>query len=221
MFGYASPIQLFLALVAILLSIMLHELAHGYVALWNGDPTAKLYGRLSLNPLKHFDPVGLVMLIFVRFGYAKPVPINPDNFRRRRWGLFSVSIAGIATNLILAFISVPLWMLCLTLQATWAQFLTGFFAWMIIINVNLALFNLLPIYPLDGYKILESCTRSINPVTRFLRNYGQYILIALIGISILVDFFAMPWWIDIMGMYIGTFRGWIVDGFIKFWSLLF
>lgn len=221
MFGYSGIDQLLIASVAILISIILHELAHGYVALWNGDATAKFYGRLSLDPRKHFDPIGLVMLLLVRFGYAKPVPINPDNFRHRKLGLITVSGAGVALNLILAFISTPLFMLCMYSSSKLVFYIGEFFYWMMIINVNLALFNLLPIYPLDGFNLIASFTRAINPVTRFLRTYGQYILIILIGLGIIVDYTGLPVWVDILGYYIGNVGGWILNGFIKFWGLIF
>ena len=84
-------------------ALVLHEIAHGLVALWNGDTTAKNMGRLSMNPVKHFDLVGLVMMLAVGFGYAKPVPVNPYNFKHYRRGLFTVAIAGICMNLLLAF----------------------------------------------------------------------------------------------------------------------
>ena len=91
-------------LVALLTALVLHEIAHGLVAYWNGDITAKYYGRLSLNPAKHFDIIGLIMMLFVGFGWAKPVPVNPNNFKNRKVGAFTVSLAGIVTNLILAFL---------------------------------------------------------------------------------------------------------------------
>lgn len=92
---------------------------------------------------------------------------------------------------------------------------------MIIINVNLALFNLLPIFPLDGYRVVESLTRATNPFNRFMRNYGQYLLIILIGISVIVDLTRMPYYFDLIGLYINTFRNWIVQGFTAFWGLFF
>ena len=95
---------LILALVVII-SIILHELAHGYVALWNGDATAKVKGRLTLNPLAHFDIIGFFMLMTVGFGYAKPVPVNPFNFRHQKRGIFTVAIAGVTVNILLAFFS--------------------------------------------------------------------------------------------------------------------
>ena len=91
---------LIVALV-VLISMILHELAHGYVALWNGDATAKVNRRLTLNPLAHFDIIGFFMLMTVGFGYAKPVPVNPYNFRHQKRGIFTVAIAGVTVNLVL------------------------------------------------------------------------------------------------------------------------
>ena len=145
MFGYPGVIEFVIALVAILISIILHELAHGWVALWNGDETAKLSGRLTLNPLAHFDPVGFIMLVLMRFGYAKPVPINPYNFKRRRLGMFTVSIAGVVLNLTLAFLAMPLY---ITFRLQNQYYFAYFFSILVVININLALFNLLPLYPL-------------------------------------------------------------------------
>ena len=216
MLGYSDIFQFLIAAAAIVVSIVLHELAHGYVALWNGDATAKVNGRLTLNPLAHFDPFGLVMLLLVRFGYARPVPVNPDNFCNRRLGMITVTFSYHRRTA-----NCPLYLLCRLSTAAVLVYLGNFFYWMIIINVNLALFNLLPVFPLDGYRVIESVTRATNPFNRFMRNYGQYVLIILIGISVLVDLFHMPYYFDIIGMYINTFRNWIVDGFLAFWGLLF
>ena len=95
MFGYGSILEFLIAACAILLAIMLHELAHGYVALLNGDATAKINGRLSLNPVAHFDLLGIMMLLIARIGYARPIPINPNNFRHRKRGLLLVAISGL------------------------------------------------------------------------------------------------------------------------------
>ncbi len=221
MLGYSNVFQFLIAAVAILLAIMLHELAHGYVALWNGDATAKVYGRLTLNPLAHFDPMGLAMLLLVRFGYAKPVPVNPDNFRHRKLGLFTVALAGIALNILLAFFSVPFYMLCSLSSSTGLSYLGSFFRWFTIVNLNLAVFNILPIYPLDGFRVVESLTRATNPYCRFMRNYGQYVLIILVGISVIVGLTPIPWYFDILGTYVSTLQGWIMKGFTAFWGLFF
>ncbi len=230
MFGYSSIFEFLIAALAIILAIVLHELAHGYVALWNGDATAKVNGRLTLNPVAHFDPLGIVMLLIARIGFARPVPINPNNFYHRKRGLFLVAISGVALNLIMAFLAVPLMMLCqlglvnMINDAFFSNlfyYAYLFFSWSIVININLALFNLLPIHPLDGYNVIESFMRATNGFIRFMRAYGQYILIALIGIGIIVDSMGMPFYFDVLGLYINTVRNLIVDGFLAFWGLIF
>src|SRR4030043_1742171 len=98
-----EPIAFFLLIIPLLYSVVIHEVAHGWVAYRMGDPTAKWMGRLSLNPLKHLDPIGTLMLFLAGFGWAKPVPINLNNIPNRRKGLILVSSAGILANILLAF----------------------------------------------------------------------------------------------------------------------
>ena len=227
MFGYGSIIEFLIALVAILLAIILHELAHGYMALWQGDQTAKMRGRLSLNPASHFDPLGFLMLIFARIGYARPVPVNPNNFRHKKRGMILVSISGVALNLILAFISVGFFVLFANLinVATTnfafnaCYYMASFFNWFVIINLNLALFNLLPIYPLDGHNFLESIAGPTNKVIKFIRAWGPYILFTLFGISMIVSATGMPFYFDPLGTYISFVRNLIIDGYLWFWGL--
>ena len=157
----SDPLAFVLVVLALMLSLSLHEWGHAITALWMGDPTAKEQGRVSLNPLKHLDLIGSVMILLVGFGWAKPVPIYPPNFRHYRVGLFVVSIAGIVINLLIATSLALLlrWML----DAGYLQNPSGFLKVTIqaaaiaaSINLNLAVFNLLPIPPLDGSKILQS-----------------------------------------------------------------
>ena len=219
---------------AVVISMTMHEYAHGVVALWNGDYTAKSSGRLTFNPLKHFDLIGFIMLMTVGYGYAKPVPVNPYNFKHPRRGIFTVSIAGICMNLILAFVSTALYMgfgvwagntsTVFGLKVT--LFFSEFFLYMTMINTSLAVFNLLPFYPLDGFRILESFTRYNNKFTSFLRNYGRYILIGLIGISIIIDVFNLKavspafYYIDILGLIMDYGAGNIQYVFMLFWRLI-
>ncbi len=147
-------------IVALIFSVVLHEMAHGYAANWLGDPTARLQGRLSANPLVHIDPMMSVILpailIFTGsgfiFGAAKPVPYNPYNFTNQKWGEAIVAVAGPAMNIFIAVVFAVLVRLAdiLNLPANFA----GFAVQIIILNIFLALFNLVPIPPLDGSKIL-------------------------------------------------------------------
>lgn len=217
---------LIVALV-VLISMILHELAHGYVALWNGDATAKVNRRLTLNPLAHFDIIGFFMLMTVGFGYAKPVPVNPYNFRHQKRGIFTVAIAGVTVNLVLAFFSSGLMFLFGWLMVKFPgginvlSYFLAFFQYMVLVNLGLFFFNLLPIHPLDGFRVIEAFTRYNNKVVRFFRNFGQYILLALVGISILADIFGLPIWCDPLGAYIFYARSGVYQLFGSFWGLIF
>lgn len=147
-------IDFLITLPGILMAISIHEFGHGYAAYILGDDTAKKSGRLSLNPLKHIDPVGFLMLIIAHFGWAKPVPINSNKFKYKRIGLFVVSIAGVVCNLILAIICIYLYKYELRFVNMYA--LNSIILSMVSINIGFAVFNLLPIPPLDGSKIILS-----------------------------------------------------------------
>lgn len=147
-------------LLILIVSIIAHEVAHGVAALWQGDATAKHAGRLTLNPIPHIDPVGSILLpvLFtlsgspVMFGWAKPVPINPYNFRNQRFGEAFVAAAGPLTNLLIAGV----FLIILKTTSLTDPGFTSFAAIAVVINIILALFNLMPIPPLDGSKILFS-----------------------------------------------------------------
>ena len=154
-------ISALLIVVIVILSVVVHEVAHGYAALWLGDSTAQYSGRLSLNPLKHMDLMGsfiiplLLSFSGVIFGWAKPVPYNPYNLKNRRWGELLVAIAGPVSNFILAII----FAMFIRLTAVDVAGITSLtYVALLIVQVNLvlAIFNLIPIPPLDGSKILFS-----------------------------------------------------------------
>lgn len=175
-----------LGLAVILFSIIIHEVAHGYVAYSLGDPTAKENNRLSLNPLSHLDPVGsflvpLVLLLFTGgrgpiVGWAKPVPIDFYNIRDKRWGALKVSLAGPAANLLVAFI--------FSLLIRFPVFSAGFYQFFQIVvfyNIVLAIFNLSPLPPLDGSHILfDILGDGFVWLKSFLTQFGFFILIFLI-----------------------------------------
>ena len=182
-------------LLVLFFSVIIHEIAHGYIALLNGDPTAKLYGRLTLNPLPHIDPVGTILvpaLLFlshsgILFGWAKPVPVNPMNFRNFRTGELSVSAAGPLSNFFLAFVFAQL--------SRWAGNNQGFFLLCyagVYINLILMLFNLIPIPPLDGSKvIMPLLPRAMQQLYAQLEPVG-FILILILLYSGIWSMLIMP-----------------------------
>jgi Zn-dependent protease len=167
-----------ISLPILLVTITIHEFAHGKVADLLGDPTPRLAGRLTLNPLAHIDPIGFLMLVLVRFGWAKPVPINPYNFRDPRKGTLYVSLAGPLSNFFFA------WTVSIIYKALpfdYSPLLSMVFSYTIWINLALGVFNLIPVPPLDGSKILEG----ILPYQQLdffyrLQEYGFIILILVI-----------------------------------------
>lgn len=176
----------------LLLALTLHEVAHGLVAYRLGDPTAKNAGRLTLNPLSHLDPLGTIAFFFIKFGWAKPVPVNPGYFRNPKQGMLWVALAGPVTNLALAVISAivakTVWLVAAMLPYSTAAeaILVPFNAMLIAsvwINLVLCIFNFLPIPPLDGSRILtgllpDSLARSYLQLER----YG-FIIILLLAFS--------------------------------------
>ena len=168
-------------IVALLMALVLHEIAHGLVAYWNGDITAKYYGRLSLNPAKHFDIIGLIMMLFVGFGWAKPVAINQNNFRNRKEGVIKVSLAGPASNLFACFLAAFMAAL-LNKFGMMGDGMYKFLLWMQLYNVWFAFFNLLPIPPLDGSKLVSEMLPPYQAwkFENFVGQYGMYILFGLV-----------------------------------------
>ena len=188
-----DPLTFILLAVPLLYSIIFHELAHGWVAYRMGDPTAKLLGRLSLNPLKHLDPIGTLMLFIFGFGWAKPVPVNFNNLQDTRKGLILVSSAGITANMILAFLAFLMFRL---LSPVPSGVLSTLLFYLAQINIILASFNLIPIPPLDGSKILMGFVseRFQYHLSR-LEPFGLFIIIGLLYIGALDPLIALFRWI--------------------------
>jgi Zn-dependent protease len=189
-------------IVVLILSVIMHEVAHGYVAYMLGDPTAKLQGRLTLNPLAHIDLFGSIIVpavlvlsnAGVLFGWAKPVPYNPYNLRNQRWGTALVGIAGVATNLFLALLFTLI---------TREAFANGFVlfrnlaASVVLVNLSLGIFNLIPIPPLDGYSVLRGAlplrfSMIFQDIER--RLYGNSLTLRLVILFVFVYVFSTPFY---------------------------
>jgi Zn-dependent protease len=185
-----NPLGFVIVAIPLLYAVIFHELAHGWVAYRMGDPTAKLMGRLSLNPLKHLDPLGTMMLFLVGFGWAKPVPVNFNQLRDKRMGMILVSAAGIITNILLAFCALFLYRLLALNSSTISAQLLYYFAR---INIILAAFNLIPLPPLDGSKILMGfVSSSVRNFLFRIERYGFVIIIVLLYLGVLdpvINFF--------------------------------
>ena len=181
---FDNPVIFILIIISLIFALCVHEYSHGYIAYIYGDETAYRMGRLTLNPLAHLDPIGSMMILFLGVGYAKPVPVNPINLRNPRKDMIKVAAAGPASNFILSFIGVFIFTLLAKLGLLQNSF-HSFFSYFIIINTYLGLFNLIPIYPLDGGQIFGNVIAKYNPnIFRQLNEYGPKILLAIIAISI-------------------------------------
>lgn len=186
-----------LALILVLfISLSLHEFGHAFVAYKQGDMTPKIMGRVTLNPLAHIDPIGFVCCALFGFGWAKPVEINPIKFRNYKKGLFLTSIAGVTINIILAFLGCGIYYICLRflpLTNGFNLFLLYFGMFMYTINLSLFVFNLLPIYPLDGFNCIAALTKYDNKFVNFMRKYGTLILIIVLIFGDILLFQLVEW----------------------------
>ena len=176
---FNNPIAFFAWLVALVVAITIHEFAHAYAADRLGDPTPRVQGRLTLNPLAHLDPLGTLMLLIVRFGWGKPVVFDPFNLRHPRRDAAIISLAGPASNMALATVlSVVLHSFLLT---PYAMLIYIIIQPVIVMNVVLAIFNLVPIHPLDGFKIVGGILpREYARQWQELEPYGMIFLLFLV-----------------------------------------
>lgn len=162
--------------IAFIIAVVFHEYAHGYAAYKLGDNTAKDMGRLTLNPIKHIDPIGLISMVIFRVGWAKGVPVNSFYFKNRKRDMLIVSSAGIITNIGIAIIAAMLF----KLLPIWNEILFTFLVYLVLANIMLAIFNLLPFPPLDGSKIVASILP--ERMERFMYRNERYFYIILMGL---------------------------------------
>lgn len=178
---FSDPVSFIIWILALVSAITVHEFAHAWSAVRLGDPTPKLQGRLTLNPLSHLDPLGTIMLLLVRFGWGKPVQFDPYNLQHPRRDSAIISLAGPVSNFILAILfSIILRLVAQPFSPFFA--LSSFIPPFIFLNVLLGVFNLIPIHPLDGGKILVGLLpqKEAMELDNFLHRYGIIILILLV-----------------------------------------
>ncbi|WAW14037.1 site-2 protease family protein [Peptostreptococcus equinus] len=171
--SFLNSISSFLVtLLAILFSLSIHEFGHAFVANLNGDPTAKNLGRMTINPIKHIDAIGMLMMFIIRFGWAKPVPVNTYNFKNYKIGNITVSLAGIFMNLLSAVIFANI------LQHIDSQLANDILMNLVIYNIAFASFNILPLPPLDGWNLIATFlpARTID----LLNQYSRYVFIVFV-----------------------------------------
>lgn len=181
---------------SVLIALSFHEFAHAYAANAMGDPTAKNMGRMTINPLAHIDIIGFLMLVVAGFGWAKPVPVNPRNYRNYKKGEIAVSLAGVTANLILALLGSIAMAILAVVSADKIEVLDRlytFFYYFTSLNCALFAFNLFPIYPLDGFHVAEVLLAKHTGPSFFIwmRRYGSMLLVVCIVIFSGINF--SPW----------------------------
>lgn len=176
---FTNPAIFFVTAIALVLSIGIHEFAHVLSAYLQGDSTGQRMGRLTINPINHIEPWGMVAMLFAGIGWGRPAPFNPANLRFRRWGTFLVAIAGPLANVVFV---VLFGYAAILLQPSFGStnLMIIFFSTMAVLNASLAVFNLLPIPPLDGSRVLSVILGVNHPLVLWLERYGFILLIALL-----------------------------------------
>ena len=199
---WAGLIDLLLSVAAILLCLTVHETCHGLAAWALGDPTAKRLHRLSLNPIRHIDPFGALMMLVAGFGWAKPVPVDPRYFRNPKLGMAVTALAGPVSNLVMAYTALLLRAVLLAFYhpgSALLEGLVGFCETLAVLNVGLGIFNLIPFPPLDGSKVLGAFLpdRAYYQLMRYER-WGMLLLMVLL-------------WLGVFSAPLSAARSWVLD----------
>ena len=205
---FGSLGSILLRLCAVFLCLTIHETCHGLAAYALGDPTAKRAHRLSLNPLRHIDWLGLIMMVVAGVGWAKPVPVDPRYFKKPKQGMAITALAGPVSNFLLAYVSAILYsglyaVLVVRGETTGLALSLEFFGVLMTLNIGLGIFNLIPFPPLDGSKV----------VAMFLsdRQYVQWMRLERYGMIVLMA----ALWFGLLDGFLGTARSWMLDWMLR------
>ena len=204
-----AVIHFLITIFVFMISLSIHEFAHAFSAYKCGDPTAKNAGRMTLNPFKHLSTTGFIFFMLLGVGWAKPIPINPLNFKKYKKGTRWVSASGVLANFVLGLVCA---IICAILIATVGfevvalDYVYSFLFYFMMVNSFLALFNILPIPPLDGFNFLSSFMRSENKFIKFMVRNGGKILIGIILVSMLTD---LLFGFDILSIYLSLLYDWV------------
>lgn len=199
--------MLLYSIPAVLLALSVHEYAHAYAAYKCGDSTARNLGRMTLDPVKHLDPLGTICLLLFRFGWAKPVPVNSRNFKHARRDNVIVSLSGIIANFIMSFVAFAIFFIVYYLLGFQNEIFKNIMGPVITLNITLGIFNILPIPPLDGFQFLNSfLPYKASGVINVLQRYGFIILLILILTGV-------------TGLILGAFTEWLIGAYYSFFGL--
>lgn len=204
-----AVIHFLITIFVYMISLAIHEFFHAFAAFKMGDPTAKLAGRMTLNPFKHLDMMGFLMFIFLGVGWAKPVPVNPLNFKKFKKGTRVVSIAGVSANFVLGLLSAGTFAILLStvgVDGVAMGYVYNILMYFMIVNSFLVMFNILPIPPMDGFNFISSFLKPENGFIKFMAKNGYKVLIGLLLAGFVTDLF---FGFDIFNVYLALLNDFI------------